>query len=80
MLVEAFSAVLCLEPLRHLGEQHHTADPQIPGPLDLTRELLEAPAIGTRHGTDGLHVGTFVHKQWIDEVGCLKDVFTHHGP
>ena len=79
-LVEAFSAVFCLEAVGHLREQHHAADAQIPGAANLLHQTLEAPALAAGHGTDRLVRGALVHEQWIDEIGRAEGGFAHHRP
>ena len=79
VLVEALGAVFGFEFLRHLGEEHHAADAEIPGPLHFAGELVKAPAIGTRHGTDRLHICTLMHKEGIDEIGRRQPRLPDHG-
>ena len=62
VFVKTLSAILRLETLRHLGEQHHTADAEIPGPLHLAAELIQAPSKGTRHGSNRLDLRTLMHE------------------
>ena len=79
-LVEALGAVFGFQSVRHLREQHHAADAQIPGAAYFLHQPLEAPALATGHGADGLVASPLVHEQRVDEVGRAKGGLTHHRP
>ena len=72
-LVEALAAVFCFEAIGHLGEQHHTADAEIPGAPHFTQQ-----AIGLQRWAPGMAPmavgGPFVHKQGVNEIGSTDVV------
>ena len=78
--VEALGAVLTFEAVGHLGEQHHTADPQIPGTAHLVPQGVKTPALAARHGGNGFVPSSLMDEEGIDQILGLQKGLTHHGP
>ena len=78
--VEALGAVLTFEAVGHLGKQHHTADPQVPGAAHLVPQGIQTPALAAGHGGNGFVPGPLVNEEGVDQIRGLQRSLAHHGP
>ena len=76
--VKALGAVFRFEPVGHLGEKHHAADAEGPGPAHFLHQALQTPTLATGHGPNGLVGDPLMDKEGVDEISGSELVLAHH--